>query len=580
MGAVVQAVVEPVVKAVEEVGHAVENVGREVGQAVEKVGQEVGNAAEAVGEGVATVAKTIEENPATAIAIVAVAIAAPYAIAALTAPAIGLSTTAATIIVGAGAGATVGGMSTIDTGGSVLDAMAIGAATGALGGAVAPAVSGALPDVLGQTARSAIGGAVGGAATGATTAALTGGDVGQAALAGGVGGGVGAGAGTAAGGGAVGRIVGGLAGGAAGALAGGKDSTAALTGAISGGINGLLNAAANKLVSENKPVTPGNLSEETGVDPKQTASYTDKLTVALGEALGYDVSLEDAQALARPDVNNAFQLAQTNVTIYGMTDVPYKPGTGLTVSQLEQDLNLQPGETYDVNSETGVATVYDSNNQQSRTVVLAQQAPAPVYDSSYDIEPIDIDVTAPRAPTTGVSDLALLDLIQRERYGTSAGGAGTGTAAGTGIDAGAGSVSSGQGIIGDIGYETVEPVDVEVTAPREPSVVLPELPIPDSGEGKEPVEEKTATKPSAPAPAKGAVGVSAPFRVPGGAISRPGTGSMGYYPTTGTQALAQALNVVPGVAGGGGDVDPSRTGGKKKNVWNVASLKLKDALGA
>jgi hypothetical protein len=60
-----------------------------------------------------------------------------------------------------------------------------------------------------------------------------------------------------------------------------------------------------------------------------------------------------------------------------------------------------------------------------------------------------------------------------------------------------------------------------------------------------------------------------------------GTGAGGVlYPSVGTAALAQALNIVPNLGGGGGDVDPSRSLNKKQPVWNVESLKLKDALGA
>ena len=139
----------------------------------------------------------------------------------------------------------------------------------------------------------------------------------------------------------------------------------------------------------------------------------------------------------------------------------------------------------------------------------------------------------------------------------------------------------GGGTGGGVEPGTVVPVETLPTAPvyvgGEPSI--PNIVI-EGGltpEGTVEPAKEAGTKPSA---ARGAVSVSAPLRGAGGVIRRPGTGSMGYYPTAGSQALAQALNVIPGVAGGGGDVDPSRTGGKKKNVWNVASLKLKDALGA
>lgn len=49
--------------------------------------------------------------------------------------------------------------------------------------------------------------------------------------------------------------------------------------------------------------------------------------------------------------------------------------------------------------------------------------------------------------------------------------------------------------------------------------------------------------------------------------------------STGSTALAQALRTTPGVVGGG-SVEPSSGEGAQENVWNVSSLKLKDALGA
>ena len=588
MGAVAQAVVEPVVKAVEEVGHAVENVGREVGQAVEKVGQEVGNAAEAVGKGVETVATTIAENPATAIAIVAVAIAAPYAIPALVTA--GLSTTAATIAVGAASGAFVGGMSTIDTKGSVLESAGLGAATGALGGAVAPAVSGALTPAIGQTAANIAGGAIGGATTGALTSAVTGGDIGTGALAGGVGGGVGTGAGIASGGGTIGQIVGGLAGGASGALTAGKSGSAALVSGITGAVNGALNAAAKNLAADNKPITPSNVAEQANVPQQVAASYVDELTLKLAEELGYDVSLQDVQALAKPDVQNAFDVAQTKIKIYGTPETMTDFSTPLIT-----------GESYRVKDpDTGVVSIYDQDNNVISTAVEPQQAPAPVEVSGQGTTQAPDFFYQPSA-----QDQAMLNLIEREQAGggtptyvapsapsapagaTAAEGAGTGgggegTEGRAGAGTGEGMAPGGGGTGGGVEPGTVVPVETLPTAPvyvgGEPSI--PNIVIEGgavSDEGAVEPSKEAGTKPSA---ARGAVSVSAPLRGAGGVIRRPGTGSMGYYPTAGSQALAQALNVIPGVAGGGGDVDPSRTGGKKKNVWNAASLKLKDALGA
>jgi len=579
MGAVAQAVVQPVVKAVEQVGQAVESAGREVGKAVEKVGQEVGNAAEAVGKGVETVATTIAENPATAIAIVAVAVAAPYAIPALVTA--GLSTTAATIAVGAASGAFVGGISTIDTKGSVLESAGLGAATGALGGAVAPAVSGALTPALGQTAANIAGGAIGGATTGALTSAVTGGDIGTGALAGGVGGGVGTGAGIAAGGGTLGQVVGGLAGGASGALAAGKSGSAALVSGITGAVNGALNAAAKNLASSNKPITPANVAEQANVPQQVAASYVDELTLALADELGYDISLQDVQALARPDVQNAFDVAQTNIKIYGTPETMTDFSTPLIT-----------GEAYRVKDPgTGVVSIYDQDNNVISTTVEPQQAPAPVEISGQGVSKAPDFIYQPSA-----QDQTLLNIIQREQAGGGAAAQsptyvapsapapeGATTATGGGTGGGGRETEGGIGVGGGGAFgEPGATVPVE-TLPTAPVYVGGEPEIPNIViEGEAPPgavepEKEAGTKPSA---ARGAVSVSAPMRRPSGAIARPGTGSMGFYPTAGSQALAQALNVIPGVAGGGGDVDPSRTGGKKRNVWNVESLKLKDALGA
>lgn len=594
MGAVVAAVVEPVGKAVESVGQAVASAASEVGKAVEKVGQEVANGAEAVGKGVETVATTIAENPATAIAIVAVAIAAPYAIPALVTA--GLSTTAATIAVGAASGAFVGGMSTIDTKGSVLEAAGLGAATGALGGAVAPAVSGALTPAIGQTAANIAGGAIGGATTGALTSAVTGGDIGMGALAGGVGGGVGTGAGIASGGGTVGQVVGGLSGGAAGALTAGKSGSAALVSGITGAVNGALNAAAKNLAAENKPITPANVAEQANVPQQVAASYVDELTLKLAEELGYDVSLQDVQALAKPEVQKAFDVAQTNVTIYGVAEIPE--------SMTDFSTPLLTGESYRVKDpSTGVVTIYDQDNNVISTTTEPQQAPAPVEVSGQGVSQAPDFIYQPSA-----QDQALINLINREQAGGTAGaqeptyvapsapsapagattaegagggGGGEGTEGRSGAGTGEGMAPGGGGTGGGVEPGTVVPVEALPTAPvyiaGEPSI--PNIIIEGGAtpEGTVEPEKEAGTKPSA---ARGSVSVSAPMRGAGGVIRRPGTGSMGYYPTAGSQALAQALNVIPGVAGGGGDVDPSRTGGKKKNVWNVASLKLKDALGA
>ena len=50
--------------------------------------------------------------------------------------------------------------------------------------------------------------------------------------------------------------------------------------------------------------------------------------------------------------------------------------------------------------------------------------------------------------------------------------------------------------------------------------------------------------------------------------------------SAGSSALAQALRSTPTGAVGGGGVEPSSGEGSQENVWNVSSLKLKDALGA
>ena len=584
MGAVAEAVVKPVVKAIEEVGHAVENVGREVGQAVEKVGREVGNAAE-------TVADVISENPAMAIAIVAAAVAAPYLAIALAeagmaagvaatatsqalaagatvqaAAAAGISAAAASTTVsmatGAILGAGVGAISTIDSGKNVLEAAAMGGVTGAIASGVAPAVSGTvskgISPVVGQTAGKVIGSAAGGAAAGAGTAAITGSDIGKAALAGGIGGGVGQGTSIAAGGGTLGNILGGVTGGTAAGLAVGKDITPALAAGLSSGINAALSSAANNLATQNKPITPAAVSEQAKVPQQVASSYVDDLTMALAEELGYEVNLQDVQSLAKPDVKNAFEVAQTKVKIYGTPE---------TVTDFSTP--LVTGEAYRVKDpNTGVVTIYDQENNVIATTTEAQQAPAPVTESeAYKSE---------YAPSISEQDRLLTDIIMREQAGTEPSGAGVRA----GTDTTGGRYTSDDAAGNAVGYETVEPVDVEVTASRVSPSAIPEIPIPEGVEQEPVAETPTASGKAGAVSAKGSIGVISPRVVPTGVIGRVSRSSLGLVPQVGASALAQALGVAPGVAGGGGDVDPSRTGGKKKNVWNVASLKLKDALGA
>lgn len=202
MGAVAEAVVDVVSDVVEtvgdavsdvgrEVGRAAENVVREVGQAAETVGREVGKAAEDVGKAIETVGQTIAENPITAIAIVAVAVAAPYALPAATAA---LGTTAGAIAVGAASGAIVGAAGAIDRGSSILEPALKGALIGGATAGLAPGLTEGLSAIgVPSSIATTVGSGLAGAAGGAGMAAMSGGDVGLAALSGGLGSAVGAG---------------------------------------------------------------------------------------------------------------------------------------------------------------------------------------------------------------------------------------------------------------------------------------------------------------------------------------------------------------------------------------------------
>lgn len=571
MGAVVESVVQPVVKAVESVGQAVSSAAQEVGKAVEQVGQAVATTAKTVG-------KAIEKNPATAIAVITAAVVAPEILPAITS-AVGGGAIAGGAATGALLGAGVGAASTIDTSKNVLNSMALGAVGGGLGGAVAPGVTNALTGTVGQTAAQIAGSTAAGASVGGATQAIKGGNIGTGLLTGAVSGAVGSGASQAAGGGTVGNIIGQLAGGTAGGLAAGQTGEQALTTGAYSAVNAAMAGAVSNAYRQGVEPNAQQVAKAGNTDVATAQNFIDTNNQAIAQGTPPNEALL-ASTNGQIDFSKGVQLAQLNVTIYGTTtDVPVSaPIGGPTPSDVEYATSRAQDYTQQAGQATDAETKQMLENSASYWSAEANRLQREIGYSA----PVFSDVFTPDM------NAQVFDLVRgtggkgRESTGSvsTEGGTATRGVAGRGqgvSDAlGMGQYGTGTSRFGELGPTST---DRTSTTGKVPSYTSGETtPLPEDTV----TQKDTTTKETADQRVYAGGRAFSPYTTgtAGGAIP---TGSMGlFYPGAGSQALAQALQVVPTLAtgGGGGDVDPSRTGGKKKNVWNVASLKLKDALGA
>ena len=196
--------------------------------------------------------------------------------------------------------------------------------------------------------------------------------------------------------------------------------------------------------------------------------------------------------------------------------------------------------------------------------ISAPQAPSPAPVSA----PVAATPSEAQTPTpTAPQGISIPDQISQ----VSGGGAGAGGGAGGGVgDTGTPTTSTDQRII-DLISQPQAPV--EGTLPE--VTIRPEAEAPAPIVAETPTKEPTAEIPEPPSPK---VDTREPLFITGGVAPKISSG----------QVLAQVLGVQPytslpttglTAARGAGEIESSETGGKRQNVWNEASLRLKDALG-
>lgn len=304
MGAVVQAIVQPVV----EVAKAAETVVKPIVQAVEQVGKAVEQTAQAVAKDPLPVLVSIAAAPVLGPAAAAIGLPSA-AVAPLTAAAISAAQ------------------------GNSIEDIAKSAAASFVGGQVASQVSAALPTDIAQVVKDV----VPSAATGATVAGITGQDPLTAALASGVAGGV-AGQVTPE----LGKTAGTVAGQTAGAVAAGRDLEQALGTSLAGAALSELGKAARETVSDITRPAP------TEVAQAQPETMEDVLAQMFAEEQAKPIEPQQFAQLAAGGV--ASDVAPTplvptgTVTVTSPTETLVEPrlaGTQLTPEeeiQLEQEL--------------------------------------------------------------------------------------------------------------------------------------------------------------------------------------------------------------------------------------------------
>lgn len=416
MGAVVQAIVQPVV----EVAKAAETVVKPIVKAVEEVGQSVAKTAEAVAKDPLPVLVSVAAQ--------AVGIPAPLTAAALTAA----------------------------KGGSIQD-IALSAGAAYVGGQVAKNVTTALPTDVAQVVKDI----VPSAATGATTAAITGQDPLLAALGSGVAGGV-AGQVTPELGGTAGKVIGQT----AGAVATGKDLEQSIA-------NSIISAALSETGKTAKGIVKdaGTAVDVAQAEQPEGQSMDEVLAEMIGQELNAPSTPSPYAALASGGVTSdvaptplvpagrvttEFISPPTPVDALGggegirMEDLPSFEGEEFAVEDLTLPISQEDQQTFDVVQGYAGGTRPATGGQPRQ--------PTPTMGGGGGVS---------------ARDQEIIDLINAVNGNQPAAtGEGQQTLAGAGsIGGGAGAGTEAEGITGEsMGMAEEDLID---TGPREPGEQLP-----------------------------------------------------------------------------------------------------------
>jgi hypothetical protein len=463
------------------------------------------------------------------------------------------------------------------SGGDFLEGAIKGAVTAGVAPAVANTVGSAVADVMADSAvKNVITNAVASSASSAVTAALTGGDVGNAALVGalaGAGGSVGRELGIAseygttpfseqtqllagqeAGLGGAGSIGSSL-GQAAGAIAGGADSTQAIISAISktAAEDRASTPTSGSSTTAETPVSPLPGAEITTAPPPETGQITDMGVMDGVAGTIPEITPPSTQEIPIPD--------QISQELGGIQE-----GIAETIPSLDQDiidLITQP-ETlpYDPNTVTQLPEIVVTGSREEPIPGIQEGMAEGIPDLSepefppYDPNTVtmleEVVITTPREVQIPGIQEGMAGTIPEPEIGQSP----------TPIQA-----------PDEINYIPEEVPFFEPGVSEPPPPPLP--PEIDTGVQEGIVETIPEITEEEPTPYIRDTYIS------GGRRQQP---TFGPTVTTLGQALAAPLFPSAPVSGltsyrGAGEIEGQKTGKPRKNVWNEASLRLKDALG-
>lgn len=465
------------------------------------------------------------------------------------------ATTVASQVVGA---AVVGGLMAEAQGGDFLEGAIKSAVTAGVAPVVASNVGETVAGLMSDSAfKDVVSNAVASSAASAVTAALTDGDVGQAALQGALGGAGGSLGRDVAGALGVEGATGAALGGAAGAIAGGVDPITAISRAI-GKIPGEKGA-------ETAPETPVSAPTEAPVTDTGVMGGIAETIPEIPPPSTQEIPIPDQISQVLPGIQEgiAETIPPQDQQIIDLITEPEIP-----VAELPEVVITAPREEPIPGIQEGIAEGIPELTQEE----------IPPYDPATAQVMEEVVITTPREePIPGIQE-GMAETIP-EDFGVQEGIAGT-IPEDFGVQEGiAGTIPQDfgiqEGIAGTIPEDFGVQEGIAGTIPEEiPGIQegmaegIPEE-IPGIQEGiAEGIPETTP--------------FVSDYYISGG--YQPRRRSMGPTVTTLGQALAPPLFPTSPVSGltsyrGAGEIEGQQTGKQRRNVWNEASLRLKDALG-
>ena len=373
------------------------------------------------------------------------------------------------------------------------------------------------------------------------------------------------------------NIVGAVAGSATTSATGSNVAGSTVGGAVSGGVTGALSGAASALGTD-------------AAKPKDTT--TPATTTSSSGPSGIQLAQADTGTVS--DAGNGISagtISGTPIFADSARAANVKTPVGFGVMPIEMADNKPAGSYFDYTQNAWIAPIADIQKLESvsgTSSTSTPSSPPTVTSEGYTptiTTPTSYVTTPSKTTSSPVSaDKPILDLIASTTPNKTEAGTGTGTATSasttTGTKAGTSTGTTGTTGTGTstktstgTGTGTGTKTDVgTTTSPAEPDQVLPEVVVTASPDSPLPVDiqEEKGTGDSTPASK-----YKPNLRIYGGTTPSTLSQSLG---TGGTYSTGVATTGLTG-SRGAGEIESKETGKKRKNVWNEASLRLKDALG-